>query len=183
MSKIYTKTGDKGKTSLFDGTRVAKNALRVETYGNVDELNSALGVVLAHLGNGASTIRKELEHIQHDLFEIGGILANPHAKVTNKAYFDTQVTKFEKSIDTMTEKLPALTNFILPGGGRIGAYLHLARTITRRCERRIVQLSQKENVEEVIIQYFNRLSDLLFTMSRFMNKKEKTREIIWTSHK
>jgi len=184
MSKIYTKTGDKGKTSLFDGTRVAKNSLRVETYGTVDELNSLLGVCLAELSSKkfAVKIKKELQQIQSDLFEIGAILANPKV-VKNTKYFDDRVEDFEILIDNLTEKLPALNNFILPSGGKSGALLHLARTVARRCERRVVELSQKEKVDGVIIRYFNRLSDLLFTMSRFVNLKQKKKELIWEKRK
>ena len=183
MSKIYTKTGDKGKTSLFDGTRVGKSNIRLESYGTVDELNSLLGVILAELRNKKNTlkIKKELIQIQKDLFEIGSYLANPNAKyeIKNLQYFDSRVKKFETFIDEMTDKLPVLRNFILPGGGKAGALLQLIRTVVRRSERRLIALSEKEKVDESFIRYFNRLSDLVFTMSRYVNILEKKKENIW----
>jgi len=184
MSKIYTKTGDKGLTSLMNGQRVSKSALRVETYGTLDELNSSLGLVVAELrikNKGSIEIKKELLNIQNDLFEIGSMVSNPKTKYTNTItkYFEERIISFEKFIDFLTAKLPPLKNFILPGGTRPAAFLHVARSICRRCERRLVQLSQKEKVENVFIKYLNRLSDLLFTMSRFANKGEKKKEIIW----
>lgn len=184
MSKIYTKTGDKGQTSLFNGTRVFKNNIRVETYGTIDELNSMLGLVLAEVRSTRYEVRikKEMLLIQNDLFEIGSMLANPtiNHEPSTMNYFNNRILKFEKLIDELTEKLPILTNFILPGGGKVAALLHVARSVARRCERRIITLDKKENVDGVIIRYFNRLSDLLFTMSRFVNFKEKKKETIWT---
>ncbi|MBI2430881.1 MAG: cob(I)yrinic acid a,c-diamide adenosyltransferase [Candidatus Levybacteria bacterium] len=170
--KIYTKTGDKGETSLFGGKRVSKASLRVEAYGTVDELNSAIGVVLAKMEN------KELSNIQNDLFLIGTMLANPKAKIVTG--LQKRVEEFETLIDRMTSKLPELRNFILPGGGTTGSLLHVARTVCRRAERRVVALSQKEKVDRAILMYFNRLSDLLFTMARYVNHKEKKKEVIWT---
>jgi cob(I)alamin adenosyltransferase len=179
---IYTKTGDKGTTSLFGGVRVPKNNIRVETYGTVDELNSLLGVVVSQIENHENEAEK-LQIIQRDLLDIGSRLANPAKPLEESfvAYLEERITLFEKDIDTYTEQLPPLRNFILPGGGQAGALLHLARTVTRRVERRIITLSQSENVDSVIVKYFNRLSDLLFTMSRFINHKEKKAETIWTS--
>ncbi|HEX7041838.1 MAG TPA: cob(I)yrinic acid a,c-diamide adenosyltransferase [Patescibacteria group bacterium] len=188
MSKIYTKTGDRGQTSLFDGTRVPKNNIRVETYGTIDELNSVIGVVISEIQNlkvktqkHELRIKKELINIQKDLFEIGSSLANPKAKfkIQDTKYFESRIESFEKLIDQMTAKLPILTNFILPGGGKSGASLHVARSVVRRVERRIIELSQNEEVDGIIVKYFNRLSDLFFTMSRFMNFKEKKKEVIW----
>lgn len=186
--KIYTKTGDRGKTSLMNGQRVLKSNIRVETYGTVDEVNSAIGVVLAEISNSKypiSNIKKELKNIQEDLFELGSMLANPDSRFKNQdsRYFDKRVSQFEHLIDKMTEQVPLLTNFILPGGGKAGALLHVARTISRRAERRVIELSQKEKVEGFGIRYFNRLSDLLFTMSRFVNMKQKKKEIIWKSRR
>lgn len=181
---IYTKTGDKGTTSLMDGTRVSKDDDRVDTYGSVDELNSQLGVVLAYL-QGTSyddLLREDLLQIQRDLLTIGAILADPQKKVEEKLLtrLENQVSVFEKRIDEMTSQMPELKNFILPGGGKPGALLHLARTIARRVERRITSLVKKASVEMVIVRYFNRLSDLLFTMSRYINYKEGNQEAIWT---
>lgn len=197
--KIYTKTGDKGKTSLFDGTRVKKDNIRVDTYGTVDELNSWLGIVVAEISNeklkikdqkyllkriplqDIVIIKNELMQIQNDLFDIGAILANPNKEFGEKEqqYFQKRVSAFENLIDAMTKKLPELANFILPGGGETGAFLQFARTICRRTERRIISLSREVTVSNEIIIYFNRLSDVLFTMSRWVNWKEGETEIAW----
>lgn len=184
--KIYTRTGDKGKTSLFGGKRVSKASERVDTYGTVDELNSAIGVVVAEISNfkyPISNIKKELEKIQHDLFAIGAYFAAPGVQGSEFRVksLEKRVDGFEKLIDELTKMLPELRNFILPGGGKAGSHLHLARTVCRRTERRIIALSKKESVDPGVIMYFNRLSDLLFTMARFVNHKEKKKEIIWSS--
>ena len=177
-SKIYTRTGDKGMTSLNGGMRVLKSNERVETYGTVDELNSTIGVAVAYIEKKSFVKTKEaLEHIQHDLFAIGSTLADPENPALPK--LEKRVKDFESLIDEMTETLPPLRNFILPGGSIVGAQLHLARTICRRAERSVVLLSQTEALDDGIRMYVNRLSDLLFTMARFMNKKEKKTEIIW----
>ena len=174
---IYTRTGDKGKTSLFGGKRVLKTNARVDTYGTVDELNSILGIVIAFLGTKHSSTKKELTSIQHDLFDIGAYLANPSAKPVMR--LEKRVAEFETLIDTMTGKLPTLRNFILPGGGKAGATLHHGRTVCRRAERRLVSLQQDEEIDEHLVKYVNRLSDLLFTMARFVNHQEKQKETIW----
>jgi len=173
---IYTKTGDKGQTGLFSGKRVSKASLRIEAIGTVDELNSVIGVVISQISNHKSQITTELTQIQKDLFTIGASLANPKSKKTNIL---NRVSHFEKEIDKMTVKLPKLFNFILPGGGEAGSTLHLARTVCRRTERRIIELSKKEKVHSDITVYINRLSDLFLTMSRFINHLEKKEEIIW----
>ena len=189
--KIYTRTGDKGQTSLFGGKRVSKSSIRVEAYGTVDELNSTIGIVIAQMANGKwqmANLNKELLSIQHDLLTIGSMLASPQVKssrfAARRAKFKVQslgkrVDEFEKMIDSLTKKLPQLRNFILPGGGRAGSGLHFARTVCRRAERRIVDLSQREHVDSAVIMYCNRLSDLLFTMARFINMKENKQEIVW----
>src|SRR3989344_3001553 len=169
---IYTRTGDKGKTSLFNGQRVSKSDLRVETYGTIDELNSAIGVVLS-IKYRVLSMKKELIKIQNDLLDIGSCLANPDPQysILNTQYFQRRVNEFEKFIDEMIVKMPPLENFILPGGGKAGSMLHLARAICRRAERRIVALNNREKilrlrsgqVDKNIIIYLNRLSDLLFT--------------------
>lgn len=176
---IYTRTGDKGKTSFFSGQRVSKADLRVEAYGTVDELNSVIGVVAAQIQN--SKLKNQLIEIQEDLLEIGSVLAqsgimNNESRIKN---LDQRVKDFEKMIDEMSEKLPPLQNFILPGGGMAGSLLHFARTVCRRAERRIVALAEKEEISSEIIIYLNRLSDLLFTIARFINYKEKQKEIVW----
>ncbi len=172
---IYTRTGDKGKTSLFDGKRVLKSDKKVETYGTIDELNSAIGAASAFIK--VRTINKELEEIQNDLLEIGSSLAVSRTLPVDQ--LSKRPVEIEKLIDKLTKQLPPLNQFILPGGGKGGSLLHVARTIARRAERRVVGLSKTEEVDEVIIVYLNRLSDLLFTMARFVNHKERQKEKIW----
>jgi len=179
---IYTRTGDKGETSLYGGERVSKASERVETYGTVDELNSVLGVVVAHLGASQGPIAILLESVQGDLLTIGSILATPVVKDKSKvSNLGVVVEKFEDEIDAMTGKMPELHNFIVPGGGKAGAFLHQARTVARRCERRIIGLSKSDAVDISIIQYFNRLSDLLFTLARYINHIEKKKETKWNA--
>ncbi len=183
---VYTRFGDKGKTSLYGGKTVSKGSIRVEAYGNLDELNSFLGIILSDLKD--KTIRESILNIQKDLFEIGSSIAST-AVNKHKAlgiYLKKRVKDFEKEIDSLTKKLPELENFILPGGGKAGSKLHFARTIARRAERRIVALAEKdlpagrqEKVLPEILVYLNRLSDLLFTYARFINYKEKQKEIKW----
>lgn len=174
---IYTKTGDKGQTGLFSGKRISKASLRIEAIGTVDELNSAIGLVVSQIPNSKSQITNELIEIQKDLFEIGASLANPSAK--RKFNILDRTKHFEEIIDDMTAKMPKLANFILPGGSSAGAFLHIARTVCRRSERRMVALSLKESIDKEILVYINRLSDLFLTMSRFVNHMEKKDEIIW----
>lgn len=172
---IYTKTGDKGQTGLFSGIRVSKASLRIEAIGTVDELNSVIGLVISQIPNSKLQITKELIKIQEDLFTIGASLANPKQKIN----LSKRVKEFENLIDKMTKELPPLFNFILPGGGKAGSMLHLARTVCRRAERKIVELSEKEKVKSDVTIYINRLSDLFLTMSRFINQKENQKETIW----
>lgn len=174
---IYTKTGDRGQTGLFSGIRVSKASPRIEAIGMVDELNSLIGLTISLTVN--REIKKELIEIQKDLFVIGGALANPLQKVK----LLERTKEFENQIDEMTKKLPPLFNFILPGGGKAGSMLHLVRTVARRTERRIVELSKKEKVQSDLIIYVNRLSDLFLTMSRYINHKEKRKETIWRGGK
>ncbi|RJQ38388.1 cob(I)yrinic acid a,c-diamide adenosyltransferase [Candidatus Microgenomates bacterium] len=191
--KIYTKTGDKGKTSLFGGKRVLKSDLRVEAYGVVDELNSIIGVVIAQAQilklksqSQNSNLKAELIKVQEDLFEIGAVLADTREEKVQD--LEKRTKEIEEFIDKLSEKLPEIKNFILPGGGEIGSFLHLARAVCRRAERKVVELSQKDpsassgqgEIEQSILIYFNRLSDLFFVMARFVNLKEKKKEIIWT---
>ena len=180
---IYTKTGDKGKTSLFDGSRVDKDDIRVDTYGTIDELNSQIGVVVAHLLDTVyeEPLKSELLTIQDDLFRIGAILADPQKTMDKKFtdYLTERVKQFEGLIDEMTQQMPELKNFVLPGGGKAGAFLQMTRTIARRAERRIISLFKKEQPKSEIVMYFNRLSDLFFTMSRYINFKENQKEVIW----
>lgn len=178
--KIYTKTGDKGKTSLFDGTRVLKNNIRVDTYGTVDELNSTIGVLISFLTQ--EKIKDLLQTIQKDLLDIGSYFANPQENISESfaLYLEERISEFEKTIDMYSSQLPELRNFVLPGGSTAGAFCHVARTLTRRAERKIITFSQVEKVDDIVIKYFNRLSDLFFMMSRFVNSHEKVKEIIWT---
>lgn len=197
--KIYTRTGDKGETSLFGGKRVSKSDLRVEAYGTVDELNAVIGVVSAARQKsplrqgfaGRAKIKNELRKIQSDLFEVAAVLATPKDTQVVKGqkihktlpqYLKRRVGEMEQAIDTLTEKLPPLQAFILPGGGRGGALLHQARTVCRRAERRIVSLARKEHIPPEVITYMNRLSDFLFTLARFVNYKEKRKEILWNKY-
>lgn len=176
---IYTKTGDRGQTSLMGGKRISKANLRVESYGTVDELNSVIGVVIAHLPAKNTPLEDALVAIQHDLLEIGAQLANPSSEPLS--FLPERVSDFEKMIDEFTAALPELTHFILPGGGQTGSTLHLARTICRRLERTLVRLADKEKVDQTIIMYVNRLSDLFFTMARFTNHMTGEKETIWKS--
>lgn len=185
--KIYTRTGDTGKTSLFGGKRVSKDVLRVESYGMVDELNSTIGVVLAHMQQMNEKLQKktkivqdELLVIQRDLLTIGSTLATSSSiSRQDIRVLGKRVKEFENLIDVLTDQLPVLRNFILPGGSVVGSQLHVSRTTARRAERRILTLSKKEIIDKDILMYFNRLSDLLFTMARFVNKEEKQEEQIW----
>ena len=178
--KIYTKTGDDGTTSLFDGTRVAKSHPRVVAYGVVDELNAQLGAARA-AGLDADLAGK-VEHLQRDLFALGARLADPRhriaARVTKATIGDADVTRLEGWIDTLEAGLPALTHFILPGGGPAGALLHVARTVCRRAEVHALAVGEGE-VEPVVLVYLNRLSDLLFVMARAANHRAGLPESIW----
>src|SRR5256885_4593817 len=167
--KIYTKTGDAGETSLFGGTRVAKNDPRIEAYGTVDELNSFIGVARASWPS--SPIDGELDRIQSDLFDVGAHLASPGTS-RFAAVDEARIEALEQSIDAMTGELPPLKSFILPGGSMAAAQLHVARTICRRAERLVVPLG-----DEATIRYLNRLSDYLFTAARFANLRHGTADV------
>lgn len=183
--RIYTKTGDKGKTSLFDGTRVRKDNIRVDTYGILDELNSIVGVCVSMLEGNTKFIvlTQELQLIQNDLFDMGAMLADLHTDTSKEKkqhrYLRLRVKQMEKHIDRYTATLPQQRTFILPGGGSTGAFLHVARTICRRAERRITTLAAEESIVPELIVYINRLSDYLFAASRFVNHSEKRKEIFW----
>ncbi len=174
LSKIYTRTGDDGTTGLGDGSRVAKDSLRVDAFGTVDEANSAIGVVLAAT-SVPQGIRNTLTDIQHDLFELGGELCIPgHSAVT-----DTFVERLETELDRLNENLPDLKEFILPGGGEAAAACHLARTIVRRAERITTTLANAESVRPEVLKYLNRLSDLLFVIARVLARAESGQEVLW----
>jgi len=181
--KIYTKTGDRGETGLFDGTRVPKHAPRVEAYGEVDELNTVLGLALAFIQEDEE-LRTCLLEVQRQLFVVGAHLADPSARVEakrgDKANFSAaNVTRLEQWIDQFEAALPALRQFILPGGSKGGATLHHARTVCRRAERRIVALSKEVEIAPLIIAYINRLSDFLFVAARLENQRRQRPEIPW----
>lgn len=178
---IYTRRGDRGQTSLFGGTRVLKSATRVDTYGTIDELNSVLGLVVSQLSSKHTSLKKDLEKIQHNLFAIGSYLANPKAEPVPG--LSERVEDFEKMIDKQTKEMPELHNFILPGGGKAGASLHQARTVCRRAERRLVALMQEEDIDQQVVKFINRLSDLLFSTARFVNHKDKKTETKWLGRK
>jgi cob(I)alamin adenosyltransferase len=174
LSKIYTRTGDDGTTGLGDGTRVAKESLRVEAYGTVDEANSAIGVVLAVAGLPAS-VEGCLTEIQHDLFDLGGELCIPGTRMITPEHVD----RLEATLDGFNESLPPLKEFILPGGGSAAAGCHVARTVCRRAERRCWSLARTEAVSPDALKYLNRLSDLLFVLARVLARHESGSEVLW----
>jgi len=174
LSKIYTRTGDDGTTGLGDGSRVAKDSLRVDAFGTVDEANSAIGVVLSY-ESVPSDVRKVLTEVQHDMFELGGELCIPgHSAITNDF-----ITRLETDLDALNADLPALKEFILPGGGQAAAACHLARTIVRRAERVTTTLAASETVRPEVLRYLNRLSDLLFVIARVLSRAESGQEVLW----
>jgi cob(I)alamin adenosyltransferase len=174
LSRIYTRTGDDGSTGLGDGMRVPKEHLRVEGYGTVDEANSAVGMVLAVPGLPAAVIEC-LTEVQHDLFDLGGELCMPG----HRAIVAADVERLEAALDRFNVELPPLKDFILPGGGPAAAACHLARTVTRRAERRIWALARVEAVAAEVPQYLNRLSDLLFVLARVLARHEHGAEVLW----
>ena len=176
--KIYTKTGDSGTTSLFGGKRLTKDDLRVEAYGNVDELNSLLGTVLSE--QPPDNIAKKLLRIQEELFVLGTGLASPGIlKVKIPRVKKPFITRLEQEIDSWDKNLPKLRNFILPGGSKVGSQLHLARSVARRAERSLAALSQNEKINKNAQIYINSLSDWLFVLARYVNKLEGQEEKIW----
>lgn len=178
--KIYTKTGDRGETGLFGGARVSKASVRVNAYGDVDELNSVLGVVVAHVDD---IQRSELlRQIQSELFVLGAELAkNPDKDVDlgMPLLAEADVERLERSIDELDQALAPLKTFILPGGSFAAAFLHMARTTCRRAERALVELAQGESVREELVRYLNRLSDLLFTLARAENARAGVSDVPW----
>lgn len=174
LSKIYTRTGDDGTTGLGDGSRTPKDSARVEAYGTVDELNSAIGVLLASEGVG-DALREHLVRIQHALFDLGGELCVPGMELIHEA----DVTRLEQILDHYNEDLPRLKEFILPGGGPAAAQCHVARTVCRRAERRVVTLARQDNVRPEVIHYLNRLSDLLFVFARVLARASGHGEVLW----
>jgi len=181
--KIYTKTGDKGYTSLIGGVKVRKNNIRLEAYGTTDELNSHIGLVRDNLSD--EHLRNMLYDIQNNLFVIGSLLAAHPEK--NKMQLpeinETDIEVLELEIDALTEKLPELTHFVLPGGHAFVSQCHIARTVCRRAERITVDLAENEPVAEIIIRYLNRLSDFLFTLCRWIAMQQNAEEVKWIPRK
>ncbi len=185
MFKIYTKSGDKGETSLFGGKKIIKDDLRIEAYGNVDELNSHIGVILAEVMGvqpllGVRPLKQKLLRIQDELFVLGSDLATPlNVKIKIPRVSKSFVTRLEREIDTWQKDLPKLKKFILPDGSKVGSKLHLARSVARRAERSIVRLAHADNINCNDIMYVNRLSDWFFVMARYVNRIEKKKEVLW----
>ena len=173
LSKIYTRTGDKGTTGLGDGTRVDKDHVRVEAYGAVDELNSIIGMILAH--TLPEDVKNRLMEIQNDLFDLGGEFSCPGGKNMPDSY----VQRLENTLDAFNEQLPSLKEFILPAGGPACSTCHLARTVCRRAERRAITLAKEEDINPVALAYLNRLSDLLFVIARVLARAENGKEVLW----
>ncbi len=195
LSKIYTRTGDKGNTGLADGTRISKTSLRIELLGTIDELNSSLGLVIAHGENSdlhptknstqdtdierSQDIQEMLLRIQHDLFDIGGELCIPKQITLNAQ----RVSTLEQQLDKLNDTLPWLKEFILPGGNVSAAQCHVARSIARRAERVMVALSEEEAVNPASLAYLNRLSDLLFVIARCLARVNGGQEVFWQNKK
>lgn len=178
--RIYTKTGDKGKTALIGGTKVSKADLRIESYGNVDELNSYIGLCKDLLADEHTG--KILQEIQDRLFTVGSVLAQDPDKQTKMALPDLHeedIVLLEKEIDAMTEKLPEMKSFILPGGTVATSHLHIARCVCRRAERSVIRLMEASPVEDIVPKYLNRLSDYLFVLARFTNQLSNVEDIPW----
>jgi cob(I)alamin adenosyltransferase len=173
LSKIYTRTGDDGTTGLGDGSRVQKDSLRVETFGTVDELNCLVGLILA--SDLDDTVRDCLTRTQHELFDLGGELCMPGYTLVP----DVCVDQLETDLDKFNADLPALKDFILPGGSESAARCHLARTVCRRAERLLVSLAKIEDINEVSLRYLNRLSDLLFVLARVLARTNGGSEVLW----
>jgi cob(I)alamin adenosyltransferase len=179
--KIYTKTGDKGETSLFGGKRVPKDDLRIETCGTVDELNSVIGITRSmKVSKAVDTV---LQRVQNDLFILGADLATPISSSRRSARVPRidgrHIAATEAIIDQIQPRLPPLKRFILPGGSQVSSYLHSARAVCRRAERRAVTLGRAQTINPSIVPYLNRLSDLLFVLARSANQKARVKEVVW----
>jgi cob(I)alamin adenosyltransferase len=187
ITRVYTRTGDRGETSLVGGKRVPKDSRRIDAYGTIDELNSIIG--LARVFNEENLEAGEAHHfldevlckIQDELFDLGSELATPPESFQQGMFriSQTEIKSIEKLIDKCQENLQPLESFILPGGGRVGAYLHQCRTVCRRAEREILRLSRQETISEWPLKYVNRLSDLFFVLSRWISKETGEREYLW----
>ena len=175
LSKIYTRTGDDGSTGMADGSRLDKDHLRVQAIGDVDELNSALGIVICK--TTSNDVKETLFTVQHDLFNLGAQLTMPECILIT----DQRVEWLEQTLDEMNRELPPLKEFILPGGGEAAAHCHLARAICRRTERSLVALAREFKFSHRIIAYINRLSDMLFVICRVLSREAGAEEIYWQS--
>lgn len=187
INKVYTKTGDDGTTGLVGGARAPKDAARIEAYGTVDELNAALGVVRHVLGRSRaeSHLGPILLRVQNELFNLGASLATPDdpRRSRSPAIAERHIAALERDIDELNDDLPELRSFVLPGGGEVSAFLHVARTICRRAERRVITLSRGEGIGEHDITYLNRLSDALFVFGRWAAKQDGQAEPLWEPEK
>lgn len=187
ITKVYTRRGDNGETALVGGKRVAKHSPRVEAYGTIDELNSVVGIARVfneeslEAGEAHRFLDEVFCRIQDELFDVGSELATPSEFVQDGMYrvSQSEVDRLEKLIDKCQEDLEPLKSFILPGGGRVGAYLHQCRTVCRRAEREISRLSREEEINKNLIKYVNRLSDLFFVLSRWIAKQTGEQEYLW----
>ncbi len=174
LTRIYTRTGDKGTTMLGDGSRVDKHAKRIETLGTIDELNSLIGIVLTQVET-LEKLKQVLTHVQHVLFDLGGELSIP----THTILDENDVINLEKCLDEFNQHLPALTEFILPSGNLAVSFCHQARTVCRRAERCLVALAQEETLNPFSLAYINRLSDLLFVFARVIAQQQNCPEVYW----
>lgn len=187
INKVYTRTGDRGETALVGGKRVPKDSARIDAYGTIDELNSIVGLARVFneecldAGEGHRFLDGVLCRIQDELFDIGSELATPPEFFQDGMYRvgEEEITRIEKLIDQCQEDLEPLNSFILPGGGRVGAYLHQCRTVCRRAEREILRVSRTEDINNRVIKYINRLSDLFFVLSRWIAKQTGEQEYLW----
>lgn len=177
LDRIYTRGGDKGLTSLVDGSRVPKHALRVAAYGDVDELNATIGLIRTEAA-GAAAVDAMLGRIQNDLFDLGADLATPEGIEGALRIVDAQVDRLEREIDAMNEHIPPLRSFILPGGRKAAAFAHLARTVARRAERSVSALAGDEAINMAALRYVNRLSDHLFVLARHLNDNGAA-DVLW----
>lgn len=173
LSRIYTRTGDDGTTGLGDGSRINKDSLRVDAMGDADELNSVIGIMLAEQVPGK--ISNILTQVQHDLFNLGGEICMPGYVILKQE----RIEELEAAIDSLNDELEPLKEFILPGGTKAASYCHLARTVCRRAERKLIQLHRTEQVTTISLRYLNRLSDLLFVMCRIINKEAGVSDVLW----
>ncbi len=179
LDRIYTRSGDDGRTSLGDGARLPKFHSRVAAYGSIDEANSVIGIVLLYVDD--AVVRDVLTHIQNDLFDVGADLCRPqreHRKVEPLRVSEGQVTWIEEKIDSFNAALAPLDSFVLPGGRRASAYLHHARTVVRRGERDMTEIAYQEPVNSAALRYVNRLSDLLFVLARYLNDSGRA-DVLW----